>query len=312
MATRFFYKEVLPCTAMFAVESSNVVINILYKLASSKGMNYYIFIAYCYVLATLVFLPLAFFFSRKTMVPPLKFPFIARICLLGLVGFSGLLCSYKGIEFGSATLASAISNLSPAFTFILAVFFSRLLPYLHDSSINIEIIYLTLCAAMVTVESTNVIQNILFKAASSNGLTYYIFIAYAYSLASITVLPLTFFLIRKAGLPPINFSLISKLCLLCLVGFSCQICVYKGLELGSPTLSSAVSNLIPAFTFILAVFFSVIGAVVLSVGLYAVLWGKSNEGNLITYYNDYSASNSSSSSCKAPLLPSHKDEDDEI
>jgi drug/metabolite transporter (DMT)-like permease len=35
--------------------------------------------------------------------------------------FSGQLCGYKGIEYSSPTLASAMSNLTPAFTFILAV-----------------------------------------------------------------------------------------------------------------------------------------------------------------------------------------------
>jgi hypothetical protein len=36
---------------------------------------------------------------------------------------SGQLCGYKGIDYSSPTLASAIGNLSPAFTFILAVIF---------------------------------------------------------------------------------------------------------------------------------------------------------------------------------------------
>ena len=37
-------------------------------------------------------------------------------------------CGYKGIEYSSATLASAISNLTPAFTFVLALIF-RFLPF---------------------------------------------------------------------------------------------------------------------------------------------------------------------------------------
>jgi hypothetical protein len=35
----------------------------------------------------------------------------------------GQICGYKGIEYSSATLASAMSNLTPAFIFILAVIF---------------------------------------------------------------------------------------------------------------------------------------------------------------------------------------------
>lgn len=46
------------------------------------------------------------------------------------------ICAYKGIEFSSPTLASAFSNLTPAFTFMLAVIFrfSFLLPLSVSSS----------------------------------------------------------------------------------------------------------------------------------------------------------------------------------
>ncbi|XVF60359.1 hypothetical protein PTKIN_Ptkin08bG0038800 [Pterospermum kingtungense] len=118
------YKEVVPCTAMVAVECSNVISNILFKAASlNKGLSYYTFIAYCNVLGTLVFLLLALLFKRKTVLPPLKFPLFSRICLLGILGYSGIVCTFKGIELGSPTLASVIGNLTPAFTFILAAFF---------------------------------------------------------------------------------------------------------------------------------------------------------------------------------------------
>ena len=43
--------------------------------------------------------------------------------------FLAQICGYKGIEYSSPTLASAISNLTPAFTFILAIIF-RFLSFL--------------------------------------------------------------------------------------------------------------------------------------------------------------------------------------
>ncbi|KAK4603758.1 hypothetical protein RGQ29_012314 [Quercus rubra] len=55
--------------------------------------------------------------------PTIKWPLINKILLLVLIGFLAQLCGYKGIEYSSPTLASAISNLSPAFTYILAVIF---------------------------------------------------------------------------------------------------------------------------------------------------------------------------------------------
>ncbi|KAH1091999.1 hypothetical protein J1N35_019256 [Gossypium stocksii] len=66
------------------------------------------------------------FVRRKTVLPPLKFPLFSRIFLLGLLGILGQLCSYKGIQLSSPTLSSALSNLIPAFTFMLAVFFRPL------------------------------------------------------------------------------------------------------------------------------------------------------------------------------------------
>ncbi|KAB2085130.1 hypothetical protein ES319_A05G379900v1 [Gossypium barbadense] len=111
MAGNWGYKDVVPITAMVSVD------------CFLKGMSYFVYIAYCNVLATLVFVPLAFLSNRKKLLLPLEFPLISRICLLGLLGFSGQVCAYKGLELGSTTLASAISNLAPAFTFILAVLF---------------------------------------------------------------------------------------------------------------------------------------------------------------------------------------------
>ncbi|TYH52478.1 hypothetical protein ES332_D09G030800v1 [Gossypium tomentosum] len=91
---------VIPCIAIVAVECSIVVGSILFKAASLKEISYFVFTAYSYILSTLVFLLLASLFKR----------------------ILGQLCSYKGI-LSSSTLSSALSNLIPACTFMLAVFF---------------------------------------------------------------------------------------------------------------------------------------------------------------------------------------------
>ncbi|XVF60360.1 hypothetical protein PTKIN_Ptkin08bG0038900 [Pterospermum kingtungense] len=84
---KYWYKDVVPAIAMAAVECSNVIVNILFKAASSKRLSFYVFLAYIYALAVLVLLPLTFFLVRKTRLPPFKFPLISRLCLLGLVGY---------------------------------------------------------------------------------------------------------------------------------------------------------------------------------------------------------------------------------
>lgn len=49
-----------------------------------------------------------------------------------------------------------------------------------------------LFAAMVGVECTNVGLNILFKAATNNGMSYYVFIFYSYAATTLVLLPLPF------------------------------------------------------------------------------------------------------------------------
>ncbi|OMO64473.1 Drug/metabolite transporter [Corchorus olitorius] len=129
MGTRYLYKEVLPCIAMVAVECSTVVSNILFKAATSKGLTFYIFIAYSSAFATIALIPITFFLIRKAGLPPFNFPLISRLCLLALTGLASKLGAYKGLELSSPTLSSAISNLIPAFTFVLAVFFRFLLSF---------------------------------------------------------------------------------------------------------------------------------------------------------------------------------------
>ncbi|XP_024182762.2 WAT1-related protein At4g15540 isoform X2 [Rosa chinensis] len=122
MAGRSCYRDVLPFAAMVTVESTNVGLNILFKLATTKGLSYYVFIVYSYAFATVLLLPLPFIFPR-TRLPPLNFSLLFKAFLLGLIGFVANICAYKGIDYSSPTLASAMSNLTPAFTFILAVIF---------------------------------------------------------------------------------------------------------------------------------------------------------------------------------------------
>ncbi|KHG07767.1 Auxin-induced 5NG4 [Gossypium arboreum] len=69
MARRYCYNDVLPLTAMVAIECTNVGLNVLFKKATSKGMSYFIFITYTYAIGALLLLSLSFPFpSRQTHV----------------------------------------------------------------------------------------------------------------------------------------------------------------------------------------------------------------------------------------------------
>ncbi|MED6162431.1 hypothetical protein PIB30_070372 [Stylosanthes scabra] len=115
------YKELLPFVVLVANECSNTGLFTLFKAASNGGMSNYVFVAYAYSVASILLLPLTFFYRRSRVVPPLSLSIISKIALLGLIGCSSQILGYVGISYSNPTLSSAISNLIPAFTFILAV-----------------------------------------------------------------------------------------------------------------------------------------------------------------------------------------------
>ncbi|KAH9742049.1 WAT1-related protein [Citrus sinensis] len=119
---RYCCQDVLPFTAMVAMECINVGLNTLFKAATSKGMSHFVFVVYSYGVAALVLLPAPFFSYRSRVLPPFTFSILCKIGLLGLIGSSQIM-GYTGINYSSPTLASAISNLTPAFTFVLAIIF---------------------------------------------------------------------------------------------------------------------------------------------------------------------------------------------
>ncbi|XP_073287817.1 WAT1-related protein At3g28050-like, partial [Primulina huaijiensis] len=119
----FCYREVLPFTAIVVMECTNVGLNTLYKLATRSGMSRHVFVVYAYAVAALVLLPSSFLSSRSRALPPLNFSILLKIVLLGVIGYTSQIMEYTGINYSSPTRALAMSNLVPAFTFVLAFIF---------------------------------------------------------------------------------------------------------------------------------------------------------------------------------------------
>ncbi|CAL1357976.1 unnamed protein product [Linum trigynum] len=117
----YFHRDVLPFVAMISLNIINVGINTLFKAATMEGMNNNVFVAYDYAIASLVLLPAPFLSKRSSVLPPLSSSVVCKIGLLGLIGSSSQIMVYTGINYSSPTLASAIGNLTPAFTFLFAV-----------------------------------------------------------------------------------------------------------------------------------------------------------------------------------------------
>ncbi|RDX58001.1 WAT1-related protein, partial [Mucuna pruriens] len=93
-------REWSPFAAMVAVECLDVGLTTLSKAAMSKGMNHFVFVVYSNALATFILLSFSFFFHSITVMQN---------------------CVFTGIDYSSPTLGSAMTNLTPAITFVLAV-----------------------------------------------------------------------------------------------------------------------------------------------------------------------------------------------
>ncbi|XVE67973.1 hypothetical protein DITRI_Ditri09bG0030900 [Diplodiscus trichospermus] len=110
-----------PFVAMISVECSDVGLSVISKAALTQGMSNVVSVVYYNALGTLILLPYLIFCRNKQA--PLTFSLLWRFFLLGLIGSSGQIVYLTGVKFSSPTLSSALVNLIPIFTFLLAVIF---------------------------------------------------------------------------------------------------------------------------------------------------------------------------------------------
>ncbi|XP_062151329.1 WAT1-related protein At5g40230-like isoform X2 [Alnus glutinosa] len=334
MAQSYFYKDVLPFSAMVAVECLGMGLYTLFKAATLKGLSYYVFVAYSYAIATFVLLPLPFIFRR----------------------ISGQLCGYKGIDYSSPTLASAIGNLSPAFTFILAVIFRMEKLALRSSITQAKIMgtIVSISGALVVVlykgptlisassQSPSLSVHSPLGSSQTNWIIGGLLIAAEYLLISIwyivqtqvmkiypaelivvflynlcaTIISAPVCLLAEAN--PSAWRLRPDITLVAIIysGFtgSCLSAVVHtwGLHLKGPVYISIFRPLSIAIAAAMGVIFlgdalylgSVVGAIILSIGFYAVIWAKAKEEQSS---EDFCFGNlESSSDGKTPLLKSNK------
>ncbi|KAK3033558.1 hypothetical protein RJ639_032406 [Escallonia herrerae] len=111
---------VVPFAAMVATEFTDVGMATISKAAMTQGMSDQVFVVYYNALGTIILLP--FLVSRKKGAP-LTCPLICRLFLLGLIGSFAQILAFAGLKDSSPTLSSAIGNLNPIFTFLLAIIF---------------------------------------------------------------------------------------------------------------------------------------------------------------------------------------------
>ncbi|CAL0320927.1 unnamed protein product [Lupinus luteus] len=115
----------IPFLAMVLVQLGYSGMNITSKLAMQSGTNPLVLVAYRQIFGTLSLAPFAYWLERNTA-PRITLRTGFMIFLSSLTGVTGnQVLYYMGLKYSTPTIACALTNLLPAFTFILAVLFRQ-------------------------------------------------------------------------------------------------------------------------------------------------------------------------------------------
>ncbi|KAL3501221.1 hypothetical protein ACH5RR_035670 [Cinchona calisaya] len=115
-------KSAWPYVMMVVAQTAQIGLIIVSKEAMSNGMSKYVFVCYSNALAALILLPISFLVHRSSW-SQITLKLFSGFFLLGLLGCTAQVTGYVGIDYTSASFASAMLNLIPGFTFVLAVIF---------------------------------------------------------------------------------------------------------------------------------------------------------------------------------------------
>ncbi|XP_050906286.1 WAT1-related protein At3g28050 isoform X3 [Lathyrus oleraceus] len=268
-----FYMDFLPVVVIISFECVDMALLTLFKAATLQGMNNHVFIAYAYVVGTSVLLPVTLFTRRARVVPPLSFSIIWKSVLLGAIGCGSQILGYIGINYSSPTLSSAIANLVPAFTFMLAVTFRMEKLAFKSRSSNAKVVGSIISIAGAFVMTFYKGKSILNSSPLHQPIGFLNSMDSSWAIAGI-ILTVDYFLL---SLWYILQGIFGKLIGNLIYAWSVHL---KG--------AVYVTSFMPlqiAISGILGVIFlgdtlhigSIIGAIIISIGFYGVLWGKATE-----------------------------------
>ncbi|CAK9160440.1 unnamed protein product [Ilex paraguariensis] len=112
-----------PAMMMVTVQISLAGVNVFYKLAANDGMSLRVLVAYRFLFAAATVVPLALVVERKKR-PKLTLMVLWQSFLCALFGGTITQNLYaQSLVLTSATFTSAMTNIIPAITFIMAIFF---------------------------------------------------------------------------------------------------------------------------------------------------------------------------------------------
>nr|XP_043610550.1 WAT1-related protein At5g07050 [Erigeron canadensis] len=107
--------------------------------------------------------------------------------------------------------------------------------------------------AMICLQFGYAGMNIITKVSLNRGMSHYVLVVYRHAFATAAIAPFAIILERNIR-PKITFSIFMQMFVLGLLGpVIDQNFYYAGLKFTSPTFSCAMSNMLPAMTFVMAV-----------------------------------------------------------
>ncbi|KAL0786103.1 hypothetical protein Bca101_002349 [Brassica carinata] len=244
-----------PYFAMVCLQFGYAGMNLVSKAVLDRGMSHYVLVSYRNAFATAAIAPFAFLSERKVR-SKITSPIFMHIFVLALLGpVIDQNLYYIGLKLTSPTFSSAVSNIVPAITFILATLFRMEKAEMRKASTlkkySAHLSLSTMVCFMGTLQSLALTFVMEYNpSALSIGLDMNL-LASAYAVRSL----------------PLNIAYYVQ-------GLMMQ---RKG-----PVFVTAFNPLVVVIVSVMSLFVleqgiylgGVLGVVVLTVGVYAVLWGK--------------------------------------
>ncbi|KQK06283.1 WAT1-related protein At5g07050 [Brachypodium distachyon] len=112
--------------------------------------------------------------------------------------------------------------------------------------------------AMISLQFGYAGMNVITKVSLNHGMSHYVLVVYRHAFATLSIAPFALFLERRnhKARPAMSLWVFLQIFVLALLGpVIDQNFYYAGLKYTSPTFSCAMSNMLPAMTFVLAVIF---------------------------------------------------------
>uniref|UniRef100_A0A0D9WI48 WAT1-related protein n=1 Tax=Leersia perrieri TaxID=77586 RepID=A0A0D9WI48_9ORYZ len=109
--------------------------------------------------------------------------------------------------------------------------------------------------AMICLQFGYAGMNVITKVSLNHGMSHYVLVVYRHAFATISIAPFALILERKVR-PKMTWSVFFQIFVLALLGpVIDQNFYYAGLKFTGPTFACAMSNILPAMTFVMAVVF---------------------------------------------------------